>query len=101
MNRLAACLLSLVVTLPAPGAEPTEQRLRDVIYGRRAGLALTLDVFRPTKPNGAAVVMIVSGGFRSGPERIAPPFGDELLKRGYTVFAVVHGSQPKFTVPEI
>src|SRR5439155_3550362 len=25
----------------------------------------------------------------------------EFLKRGYTVFAVVHGSQPKFTVPEI
>ena len=24
-----------------------------------------------------------------------------LIKRGYTLFAVVHGSQPKFTVPEI
>ncbi len=24
-----------------------------------------------------------------------------FLKRGYTVFAVVHGSQPKFTIPEI
>ena len=28
-------------------------------------------------------------------------FLDELLKRGYTVFAVVHGSQPKYTIPEI
>jgi acetyl esterase/lipase len=26
---------------------------------------------------------------------------EEFLKRGYTVFAVVHGSQPKFTIPEI
>ena len=25
----------------------------------------------------------------------------ELLKRGYTVFIVVHGSQPKFTIPEV
>jgi len=25
----------------------------------------------------------------------------ELLKRGYTVFAVAHGSQPKYTIPEI
>jgi acetyl esterase/lipase len=25
---------------------------------------------------------------------------NEFLKRGYTVFAVVHGSQPRFTVPE-
>jgi acetyl esterase/lipase len=24
-----------------------------------------------------------------------------LLKRGYTVFEVVHGSQPKFTIPEV
>src|SRR5207342_2870652 len=28
-------------------------------------------------------------------------FLDELLRRGYTVFAVVHGSQPKYTIPEI
>ena len=27
-------------------------------------------------------------------------FAAELVKRGYTVFAVVHGSQPKFTIPE-
>ena len=26
---------------------------------------------------------------------------EEFLKRGYTVFAVVHGSQPRFTIPEI
>jgi acetyl esterase/lipase len=28
-------------------------------------------------------------------------FATAFLKRGYTVFAVVHGSQPKFTIPEI
>ena len=32
---------------------------------------------------------------------INPGSIDELLKRGYTVFAVVHGSQPRFTIPEI
>ena len=30
-----------------------------------------------------------------------PGFIGELIKRGYTVFAVVHGSQPKYTIPEI
>ena len=30
-----------------------------------------------------------------------PGFLKELLGRGYTVFAVVHGSQPKFTIPEV
>src|SRR5262249_34406378 len=68
---------------------------------RRAGLALTMDVFQPAKANGAALVLIVSGRFQSGPELIAPAFTEEMLKRGYTVFAIVHGSQPKFTVPEI
>jgi acetyl esterase/lipase len=98
MKRLLPALMMFLGTT-VRCEEPT--RVRDVIYGRRYGLALTMDVFRPAKPNRAAVVMIVSGGFVSGPERIAPPFADELLKRGYTVFAVVHGSQPKFTVPEI
>jgi acetyl esterase/lipase len=32
---------------------------------------------------------------------ISTGFLEELLRRGYTVFAVVHGSQPKYTIPEI
>jgi len=83
------------------GEEPESRRTRDVVYGRRAGMALTMDVFRPAKQNGAAVLMLVSGGFVSGPERISPTFAAELLTRGYTVFAVVHASQPKYTVTEI
>jgi acetyl esterase/lipase len=103
MTRLAALLATAVLLSAGPvhAADAMSTRVRDVIYGRRAGLALTMDVFRPAKPIGAAVVMIVSSGFVSTPDKIAPPFADELLKRGYTVFAVVHGSQPKFTVPEI
>jgi acetyl esterase/lipase len=34
-------------------------------------------------------------------EAIQPAFIRPLTDRGYTVFAVVHGSQPRFTVPEI
>jgi acetyl esterase/lipase len=77
-------------------------RTRDVIYGRKFGLALTLDVLAPKKePNGAGVILVVSGGWFSSPEGIRPRLCQEFLRRGYTVFAVVHGSQPKFTVPEI
>ncbi len=81
------------------------QRRRDVIYGHKSGVALTMDVFTPKKDaNGAAVVAIASGGWIS--ERttidsgIFPFFIYEPLKRGYTVFAVVHGSQPRFTIPD-
>ena len=40
-------------------------RIEDVIYGRKYGTALTLDVFRPPKPNGFGVIVIVSGGWFS------------------------------------
>src|SRR4029077_14870438 len=46
-------------------------------------------------------IWAVSGGWFSAHEAISMAFLDELLKRGYTVFAVVHGSQPKYTIPEV
>jgi acetyl esterase/lipase len=94
------------LVLAAGGAARADEageytRTRDVIYGRKAGLALTMDVFVPKKPNGAGVIAVVSGGWFSRPQSIRPAMYAELLRRGYTVFAVVHGSQPKFTIPEI
>jgi acetyl esterase/lipase len=87
-------------------AEEAVTRTEDVIYGRKFGTALTLDVFTPnskeSKPgSGAAVVFVVSGGWFSAHDAINQGFINEFLKRGYTVFAVVHGSQPKFTIPEV
>ncbi|MGQ9588761.1 MAG: alpha/beta fold hydrolase [Planctomycetota bacterium] len=79
----------------------TYERKEDVVYGRKYGVALTLDVFTPKDANGAAVIFAVSGGWFSAHEAINVAFFGELLARGYTVFAVVHGSQPKFAIPEI
>jgi acetyl esterase/lipase len=76
-------------------------RTEDVIYGRKFGTALTLDVLQPAQPNGRGIIWIVSGGWFSSHDGINPGYVAPLLKRGYTVFAVVHGSQPKFTVTEI
>ncbi len=75
-----------------------------MIYGRKDGMALTLDVIRPTKnPNGAAAMMISSGGWFSAhnftPDTLLP-FTQEILNRGYTIFVVVHGSQPRYTIPD-
>jgi acetyl esterase/lipase len=80
-------------------------RRRDVIYGHKSGVALTMDVFTPRKDrNGAAVVALASGGWFSDQATIDSPyfrhFLDEPTKSGYTVFAVCHGSQPRFTIPE-
>jgi acetyl esterase/lipase len=102
MRRRSLLLLALLLTLPVSlGAQPQFKRTEDVIYGRKFGTALTLDVFQPEKPNGCSVLFMVSGGFFSSHEAINVAFFQPFLERGYTVFAVVHGSQPKFTIPEI
>lgn len=81
---------------------PSFVRAEDVIYGRKFGTALTMDVFTPReRVNGLGVILVVSGGWFSAHEAIQPAFVERLIERGYTVFAVVHGSQPKFTIPEI
>ncbi|MBY0513702.1 MAG: alpha/beta hydrolase [Gemmataceae bacterium] len=102
-------LLALALLLPladaAPGQEPAYTRTEDVIYGRKYGTVLTMDVFAPkAKPNGRGVVFAVSGGWFSSHEVIAPnvaTFVRPFTDRGYTVFAVVHGSVPAFTIPEV
>src|SRR5215475_2818873 len=98
-------LLMVAAHPPATPAQkaPSFTRQQDVVYGRKYGTALTLDVFTPKKnANGAAAILVVSGGWSSAHE--FPPnsaFAGELLKRGYTLFAVYHSSQPQYTIPEI
>jgi len=102
--RATACILALF--LPTLVFAQNYTRTHDVIYGRAYGTSLTMDVFQPkTKSNHLGVLALVSGGWFSGVDSIDSPFFkayiDILTARGYTVFAVVHGSQPKFTIPEI
>ncbi len=105
MRTTARLLLTLVLASTAANCLARDEnftRQSDVIYGRKHGMALTMDVFQPKEnANGAAIIWTVSGGWFSSHEHINLDFLRELLSRGYTVFAVVHGSQPQFTVPEI
>ena len=87
-------------------ADLSVKRTTDVIYGKKIGVALTMDVFQPKeKSNAAAVIFVVSGGWVSDNQALnnimVSHFVVQPVKRGYTVFAVYHGSQPKFTVPEV
>jgi acetyl esterase/lipase len=89
---------------PKPTPQSTAYtRTEDVVYGRKFGTALTLDVFQPTtaQPNGFAIIQVISGGWVSSHANISPASIQTYLDRGYTVFTVVHGSQPKFTLAEI
>ena len=102
---VALCLIgSIESRADAQTTSAKAARQSDVIYGRKFGVALTLEVFSPVSRNGIGVVWVVSSGGVSSraqtledsfERRIAP-----LLDRGYTVFAVIHGSAPIFNVQD-
>jgi len=77
------------------------ERIQNIIYHKTEGVALTMDVFIPEKPNGAAVIKIVSGGWKSSHGRVTDDYSSPYTDSGYTVFAVVHGSQPRYKVRDI
>lgn len=91
--------------------------LEDVVYGHKAGMALTFDVYQPATPNGAGVVILNSGGWispfytlhtedsgvlelldYSEPKQVSAKI---LTDRGFTVFNLRHSSVPKFSLPEV
>lgn len=104
-----ACLMVFIVS-PSVLADDWRTITPDVIYGHKAGMALTYDVVRPTQPNGAAVLFMVSGGWVSqwgdpnGAIRAEKPAGlnlfEKIVDRGYSLFLVRHGSSPHFKVPD-
>lgn len=92
---LLSCLSGLSQELPP------HTKTGDVVYGRKFGFALTMDVIQPEKPNGCAIVYMVSGGWVSNYASDTPVYYIPFLERGYTVFSVRHACQPKFIIPEI
>jgi acetyl esterase/lipase len=80
---------------------PRIDRVSGRVYGQRHGEDLTLDVVRPAHANGLGIVLMVSGGWESGTNSFHPWMAAPLLRRGYTIFAVCHVSQPKATIMEI
>src|SRR5260370_11927251 len=104
--RIVLCCLLVMASVASVWAAdpPSYTRKEDVIYGRKFGTALTMDVFTPkAESNGAGIVFAVSGGWRSAHEAIDSPFFKpfipELLRHAHTVFAVVHPRHPKLTIP--
>src|SRR5262245_26379659 len=115
LRRLAvklklASLLVLAIFTGRVQADDSFTITPDVVYGHKAGMAMTFDVIRPAKQNGPAVLFMVSGGWYSfwvpaeSLMRPEPPLGltyiRELVDKGYTLFIVRHGSAPQFKVPE-
>lgn len=109
VGKVILCLLialtswsRIAVAEELPGVRRTE----DLIYGRKDGMALTLDVFQPDRSNGCGIIYLVNGGWLSSKDtplmqNITPEYYQPFLNHGYTVFAVVTSSQPKYAIPDL
>lgn len=97
----AALLLSVVGWLYWYWAMVPHQLQENIQYGSRDGRPLMLDVLTPREANGAGILFLVSGGWKSGEGPIQPALVAPFLRNGYTVFAVKHISQPECTVSGI
>ncbi len=97
--------LLLLVAAAAGGVwwyfHPDFELRAGIVYGHEQDEDLVIDVLRPDRPNGLGILVMVSGNWRSSPDGIRPILMAPLLRRGYTILAVHHGSQPKFTVMSI
>lgn len=75
----------------------------EFIYGRKDGIGLTLVMIRPKiRPNGKAIISVQSGSWvsRYNGIEINTTSMEQYLKKGYTLFAVMHGSQPRYAIPD-
>lgn len=107
LGRIALVVVAIIV-LGAIGAgaiwwwlHPSITRTVGIPYAERKGQSLTFDVLRPAHPNGRGVLVLISGKWQSNRSSIQDVIVAPLLRRGYTVCAVMHGSQPEFTIMEI
>jgi len=109
--KLLFCHLSLTLasaaTIAAQDDSPTsyDQKM-DVVYGEVHGTGLLMDVFTPKeKPNGLAIIDVVSGAWYSDRGKIREhaqgQFYNIFCSRGYTVFAVRPGSRTRYTGSEM
>jgi acetyl esterase/lipase len=102
--RTPALIVALVATFALPFGLEAQAReiIPDVVYGHKDGMALTFDVFKPANPNGAGILYMVSGGWVSrwrSPEDAQSAYAP-FLEAGFTVFAVRHGSSPRYHVAD-
>ncbi len=106
MNKL---LLFLCLCFQVAGAQPSTDSVHskynreELIYGRKDGMALTMVHVKPkVTANGKAIVHVLAGSWFSSFSMTGPAIAlnTMYLDKGYTLFLVVVGSQPRFAIPD-
>lgn len=65
INSYTMILHSLLLWIGLLFFQTPNHSEKEIIYTRRDGMALTMSVLTPDKPNGKAIVSLLSGGFYS------------------------------------
>ena len=97
--------LSLIVSSPFCVYSQTsvDNFTSELIYGRKDGMALTMFVQKPDQVNnGKGIIVVESGNWKSSYERALRYLekSKTYTGRGYTVFTVMPGSQPRYPIPD-
>lgn len=103
LTSVSKLFASSLVLMLALSASAQAEVIRNVVYGQKDGLAMVMDVYQPdNNANGAAVAYMISGGWMSSPmmQNAYESMFVPLVDAGYTVFAVRHGSSPRYNVLE-
>ncbi len=107
MRKIIISLLLLVLIIPAfaQQRESAIGSMEEVTYGRKDGMALTMNVLSPkAKTNNRGVILVISASSKSSFNMAlewATLLAQPYLMKGYTVFEVCHGSAPKYNNLEI
>lgn len=105
INFMKSFFVSLLIIafLNVSASDTLSYSKTEIIYGRKYGTALTMTMLVPKqKNNGKAIISVLSGNWVST-ERMRENFpskSDVYLERGYTVFGVMVGSQPQYSIPD-
>lgn len=81
--------------------DSTVYNASEIIYGRKDGMALTMIKLSPKQnSNGKALVSLVSGNWVSNYNMVAgfTRRSVNFVRSGYTVFLIMHGSQPRYAI---
>jgi len=102
MTRILLGIFVLMnCTTPFLFAQDSSFTQKEVIYGRKDGMALTMIMATPNgKSNGKCIIQVISGGYYSNIRYWDVRRAKSFVANGYTVFAVAHGSQPRYTISD-
>jgi acetyl esterase/lipase len=119
---MSTCFVTGLIALGVAAGEPTGTApalvasQTNVVYGMYGGAAMLMDVYRPEKPTGVAVLYVAGCGWLAPLAYGAPQLKDlhtgidfidrfnggfarPLLAAGCTVFAINHRAAPRFRHP--